>query len=179
MTDADRPAFSDALEMLCETFAEPMSDLRAESYFAALNEFTMNQANLAVSQAIRYCKFFPKPAELREFILGQPGDGADAAWSEMLVQVRRVGYLGTPVFSDPRTLRTVCELWGSWRRCCETLPGEGPELLGWVKQFKSAFANQDRRSAHAELTMAALNPDVRLFINNERKRLALPQGGMP
>jgi hypothetical protein len=179
LTAADRPVFSDALEVLCETFAEPMSDLRAEAYFAALSDFTVSQVNLAVMQAIRTLKFFPKPSELRELIAGTPGDGADSAWSEVLDQVRRVGYMGSPAFTDERILRTVNELWGSWRRLCETLPGEGPELLGWVKQFKAAFATQDRRAAHRQLTMAALDPNVRKFIVDERRRLAIPERGMP
>lgn len=171
MKDIDRGAFGEAMLVLSETFNEPVSDVRVEAYFDALKDFSIMQVNLAVRRAVRDCRFFPKPVELRELIEGQASDNADAAWSEVMQQIRRVGYMGAPTFSDERILRTVNELWGGWRRLCETLPGEGPELLGWVKQFKAAYAAQPRREQHAQLTGDTVHPNVMAFIQGERKRL--------
>ena len=97
---------------------------------------------------------------------------ADHAWAELIREVRRVGYVGTPAFTDERTMRAIRETWGSWRRLCETLPGEGPELIGWIKQFKAAFQSLERRETAQLLTPDSMNPRVLEFIKSEGKRIA-------
>lgn len=146
MTEADRPAFARALFVLGETFNEPISDLRAEGYFDAMRDFSLEEANAAIREALRTCKFFPKPVELREMVEGDVDANADRGWAEVIREVRRVGYTGVPAFADPKVLAAVCDIWGSWSRLCETLPGEGAELVGWVKQFKSAYRSQGVRA---------------------------------
>lgn len=145
MTENDRPKFAEAMHALGETFNEPVSDIRAEAYFDALRDVPLAQVAVAVRLAIRTCRYFPKPVELREMVTGQSGELADKAWGDVLTQIRRVGYMGTPTFEDGRIEETIRQVWGSWRRLCETLPGEGPELVGWVKQFKSVFASVANR----------------------------------
>lgn len=169
MTEHDREPFAEALMALGEAFNEPVSTVRAEGYFDALQEFTLAQVNTGARLALRTCRFFPKPVELRELIEGDVTAAADAAWGAVLEQIRRVGYMGTPTLDD-RTLRAVRELWGSWRRLCETLPVEGPELVGWVKQFKTVYGSVERTEQRA-LTMGDLHPNVRSFIEAKQKRL--------
>jgi hypothetical protein len=169
MTDHDSVRFAEAMGVLCETFGEPLSDLRIEGYFNALSDFPVEDVLAAVHQALRSAKFFPKPVELRELITGNPDDAAQQAWAAVLREIRRVGYIGTPTL-DARTLRAVNELWGGWRRLCETLPAEGPELVGWLKQFKAAHQSAGRETQR-ELTMASLNPTVLAFVKGEQKRI--------
>lgn len=169
MTEMDRAPFAEALLALGETFNEPVSQIRAEGYFAALNDLTLTQVTGAIRHALKASKFFPKPAELREFINGDREALADAAWGAVMREIRRVGYIGIPNL-EPAALRAVNELWGSWKRLCETLPAEGPELVGWVKQFKQVYES-GARTEQAALTMADLHPNVRSFIDAQRKRL--------
>ena len=170
MTNTDRIAFAEALHVLAETFGEPMSDLRTEGYFNALSDLSIAQVNVAVRHAMRSCKFFPKPAELREAVTGTADEAAQKAWDAVLKEIRRVGYIGTPSL-EPRAIRAVNELWGGWRRLCETLPAEGPELVGWIKQFKSTYANVEVETRR-EMTMASLHPNVRAFIQGAQKKIA-------
>lgn len=172
MREFDRTLFAEAMHVLGETFNEPISDIRIEGYFDALQDFSIEQVNVAVRLALRDCRFFPKPVELREMIAGAPGANADAAWGELIREVRRVGYTGTPTFSDDRAMLALRETWGSWQRLCETLPGEGPELIGWAKQFKAAFLSLETRDLTHRLTPATIDPVVGKFIASERKRLA-------
>lgn len=169
MTEADRPTFAKALFALGETFNEPVSEIRAEGYFSALMEFPLADVTSAIRHALKASKFFPKPAELLEFIHGDKEAEADAAWGDVLRQIRRVGYMGVPTL-EPATMRAVNALWGSWRHLCETLPGEGPELVGWVKQFKQVYENAAYSDQRA-LTMGDLHPNVKSFIEAQRKRL--------
>lgn len=176
MTDHDRSKFAEALHVLAETFGEPLSDLRTEAYFDALRDFSIEQVSLATRLSLRTCKFFPRPVELRDLIAGNQDDNAETAWGGLLREVRRVGYMGTPDL-EPRTALAVKELWGGWRRLCETLPGEGPELIGWLKQFKETYETVDRRETVKELTAATMHPDVLAFVRTERQKLLKPMPG--
>lgn len=170
----DRLQFGEAMFALAAAFNEPMSKLRAEAYFDALSDLPMEAANVAVRLAMRQSRFFPKPVELRELIEGSPDGHADKAWGELIREVRRVGYMGTPQFSDERTLRAIGEVWGGWRRLCETLPGEGPELIGWMKQFKASLQSLEKRDVTKLLTPQTIHPTVLDFIR--QGQAALPEG---
>lgn len=169
MTELDRPALAEALLALSETFNEPFSDVKAEAYFTALSDLEIGDVLLAMRHALRVSKFFPRPAEIRESIGGTGEDAADAAWGAVIREVWRVGYIGTPNL-DERTLLAVRQLWGGWVRLCETLPAEGPELVGWIKQFKATYASVGKREERL-LTAKTIHPNALAFINAEQKRI--------
>lgn len=161
MTEDDRPHFAEAMHAMAETFNEPVSDIRAEAYFDALMDLPLETVNAAVRLSLRTCRFFPKPVELRELVEGSVTQQADLAWGELLQQIRRVGYIGTPTFTHPAILETVRQVWGGWSQLCETLPSEGPELVGWMKQFKAAYGTVSAREAIAAATLGALPEGLR------------------
>lgn len=169
MTEQDRHAFAEAMFAVSETFNEPLSDVKIEAYFDALKEFDVAPVLAALKGSISSSEFFPRPIKLRELIEGDAAGAADAAWGAVLREIRRVGYVGTPNL-EPRALRAVRELWGSWGRLCETLPGEGPELVGWVKQFKQVYGSVEKSEQRA-LTMGDLHPNVRQFIQAGQRKL--------
>lgn len=150
MTDDDRLALARTLKALGETFNEPVSELRAEAYFFALQDFPIDAVEAAARHAIRHARYFPRPAELREYVDGRVEDNAEAAWVQLVREVRRVGYTGKPCLPET-TLAVVAAMWGSWVRLCETLPGEGPELLGWANRFRGTHAVIARREQFAAL----------------------------
>jgi len=172
MTNIDALAFGKLMHALGQTFNEPVSEVRVEAYFDALRDLSIETVRQAVRQAIGSCRFFPRPVELRDLVLGTAADNADAAWGEVLREIRRVGYVGTPTFSDARVDRAVKETWGGWSRLCQTLPAEGPELIGWMKQFKSTYGSLSARDTTQTALTGSLHPDVARFIAGERQRLA-------
>jgi hypothetical protein len=66
MTAADRPAFLQLLALLGETFHEPISEARVAGYWLALEDVPLPALQAAVREALRSCRFFPRPVELRE-----------------------------------------------------------------------------------------------------------------
>lgn len=158
MTDADRNRFAKVLYVLGDVFNEPVSDVRAEAYCKALSDLPIEAVERAGAAAITACKFFPKPIELRELLHGSRDDQATLAWGELLREVRRVGYTGCPAFTHLETMqKTIRSLWGSWSRLCNTLPGEGPELIGWMKQFQAhyqAVQQREQLGGYPELSPA-------------------------
>lgn len=171
MTAHDRLEFAKAMMVLGETFNEHVSTVRAAAYFDALSDLTIEQVMVAIHLATRTVRMFPRPIDLRELIEGSPDANADTAWCAVMEEIRRVGYMGTPTFSDERTLRSVHETWGSWRQLCKTLPGEGPELVGWMKQFKHTFQSLDRRALATRLDVGTVHPKVLEIIRSQGKCL--------
>jgi len=139
MTVDDRPRLARILAVLGETFNEPVSDIRAEGYLMGLNDLSIEQVEQGARRALKESKFFPRPAEIRALAIGTADDAAEMAWLEILTEVRRVGLYGTPQLSAEAAL-AARQVWGGWKELCTTLPGDGPELLGWAKRFKAAYS---------------------------------------
>jgi hypothetical protein len=156
MTNPDREAFARLMYALGDTFNEPVSELRAEAYFDALRDLSVEDVLAAGRRAIAECRFFPRPVELRDMVHGSGTDQAEVAWNHLRQLVRRVGYVGIdgrgtpPEFPDDAMRRAAYELYGGgWKALCERLPSEGPELFAARKAFiagYTAYANHDRQA---------------------------------
>lgn len=67
MTDADKPAFAQAITLLAVTLKEPELDaMRIRQYFTALSDRPIEFVTEAVEQILRSSSWFPKPAEWLE-----------------------------------------------------------------------------------------------------------------
>jgi hypothetical protein len=155
MTAQDRGGFAELMTGLGETYGEPVSDARMEIYFRALSDLALDAVRAAANVHVRANKFFPRPAELREAVTGSLDDAAELAWMGLLREIRRIGYLGSPTFADEAQRKAALELFGGWSRLCERLPGEGPELLGWAKQFKAIYRSYARCEEWQQLPSSA------------------------
>lgn len=187
MTDQDRQDFAELMLGLGETYAEPVSPARMEIYFAALADLEIGDVRAAATAHVRAVKFFPRPAELREAVLGSTDDRAALAWNAVLQLIRRVGYPGTdgkgkaPEFPDRATERAAVELYGSWPALCERLPGEGPELLGIAKNFKAAYSAYVRRDQRTLEELPPTREEARARLRDVKAELVkrgLPTGAL-
>lgn len=151
MTPHDRDAFGDLLLGLGETYGEPVSEARMEIYFRALADLPLDAIRAAANVHVRTSKFFPRPAELREALVGSAEDQAELAWAHVLGEVRRVGAYGVPTWPDAATARAAAELFGGWAALCAQLPAGGPELIGVAKHFRALHAAYTRRDQRALL----------------------------
>jgi hypothetical protein len=150
----DREAFALLMTGLSETYNEPVSVARMEIYFSALVDVSIDDVRRAAYAHVSSSKFFPKPAEIREWIAGNVEDRAEVAWNVVVNLVRRVGYPGVdgrgkaPDFPDEATRRAALELFGGWVALCEQLPGAGsPSFIGTAKQFRALYGAYARRDA--------------------------------
>jgi hypothetical protein len=152
-TKTQEKDFAAMLFQMGELFESPVSKTRAELFLQAVNDLAFEVIVAAARAHIRTSTFFPKPAELRAHVLGNMSDQAAMAWEHVLREIRRVGYLGMPAWPDPVTQRAAEGLFGGWRALCEHLPGDGPELLGYRKQFIALFEASKRQSGQLELPL--------------------------
>ena len=140
MTETDARAFLQNLTVLAEVFDAKFSEAKQMLYFEALRDIPLDRVLAALSHAAKTCRFMPRPVELRDLAVGSSDDHAEVAWSKLLGEVRRVGAYGTPKLPDECS-DVMVRLWGTWGHLCQTLPSEGPELLGWAKRFKSLYTS--------------------------------------
>jgi len=173
VTPLDRPRLAQFLGVLAEAFNESVSELRLEAYYLALDDLEIGALESAGKSALNE-RFFPRPADLRRLVDGSRDGEAESAWMAVLREVRRVGYIGTPTLPAV-ALETIAGLWGSWGRLCQTLPGEGPELIGWAKQFKLSYGATAERMALPSFLPRdeAKQLHRRIFSENDQRSLRL------
>jgi len=70
----NRKAFLDQLRLLSELFEKEVSVDLADLYWRVFEDWDDETFNRACLEAARRCRWFPKPAELRELIEGGRGD---------------------------------------------------------------------------------------------------------
>lgn len=177
----EKTQFAQLLVALGETMNEPVSELRTEMYHALLDDLPFDTVRVAAHQYALRGRFFPKPADLREIVLGTPEDQAEIAWAYVRREVRRVGWIGTPNWPDEATRRAAMELFGGWRALCENLAESGPEMLGTAKLFKSSFAALARRDAGQAVALPPSREEAQARLadlKTELEQRALPTKGL-
>jgi hypothetical protein len=116
MTRADFKPFTEEFALLAEVFNEPLSATRIQTYFMALDDLPLEQIVGAMRTAHGQLRFFPKPVELRELLLGSPEEQSEVAWSRARQAFQRgVGAYRPIDFEDPILHATVTAI-GGWGR---------------------------------------------------------------
>jgi len=176
-TRADERAFLEVLLALGEIYEAPVSTIRAEMFMRLVEDLPFEAVKAAAAEHGRRSPFFPKPGDLRVLVEGNVEDGAELAWQWLQREVGRVGYMGTPTWPDEVTQRAAEGLFGSWRKLCERLPGEGPELLGFRKQFIALYGATARKAQQGELGPSREEARARLEdLQRELQARGLPTG---
>lgn len=184
VTEHDRADFATLMLGLGETYGEPVSDARMELYFRALADKELADLRAAATVCVRVSKFFPRPAELIEAMGGSVEDRAELAWMAVQRMVRRFGFYSEPGrhdWPDDASRQAALELYGGWKALCSRLPGEGPELLGFAKQFKGAYrayANRESREVLTELDTGQSAAALLGAVKMELMKRNLPTGGL-
>lgn len=133
MQNIDKRKFAVLMEMLAEGFDKENSKLKIDLYFESLKDFAIGEIEGAIYQSIKSLKWFPKIAEIRELIEGDPESRALIAWRFAVDNINP--YL-TFEFDDPIIHYCIQEIFGGWIGFCEkTL-----EELKWEeKRFMSLY----------------------------------------
>lgn len=117
----DRNAFIDAYQALCELHGKDASKPLAKMYFMALAEFEVEQVMRAIVSHIGTSKWFPKPAEIREAILGpqMPVEAvAEVEAGKVLQAMKEVGSHRSVCFDDAVTMAVIRQGFGGWVQLC-------------------------------------------------------------
>lgn len=128
-----------ALIALAELFDRPpLSEAVLAMYDKALDRFTDEQFDRAMNMAVKTCKFFPKPAELIEFMQGDAAGNALVAWETLQQTMQQHGPYRSVLFQDGRIFRVVQAL-GGWKEVCSWLTKDLPyRRAEFMKLYASA-----------------------------------------
>jgi hypothetical protein len=114
----DNVEFRNRLVVLAELFDLKLAPTRQALYFEALRDLPFPNVAIALNQAAKHCKFFPKPAELRALAVGDAEDAAEAAWMALRKAMSAVGSYSSLVTSNPVLGEAITAVFGSWPEAC-------------------------------------------------------------
>jgi hypothetical protein len=124
-----REALGRALAMLAEVFGESLTPARLAVYDQALDDLAAPDIKTACDRALRECKYFPRPAELRELV----GAGGPSAGLVNALISRHIGTRGGDRLApaDP-FLRLVLERLGGIRAASDMSMADRLKLLSGI-----------------------------------------------
>jgi hypothetical protein len=144
----DIPRFATTLGQLAEIFDKPLSDSLLMAYFASLQEFPIEAVDRAARALLDTAKFFPRPAEFREILIGSAQDRASAAW-EILLRAAEWGDMPSLYSYDPAVAHAL-ECAGGWMGFVEKIGAyEAPMRANLKKDFCEGYRLATLRPALA------------------------------
>lgn len=109
-SEQDRADFAARMTMLAETLGETVTTGRLMGYVVALEGIDAECVLCGVEEAMRECKFFPKPVELRD--LAQASKKwrrmQEAKWAQ--IAERRPKYLPRPELTPEQLAENIAKL---------------------------------------------------------------------
>lgn len=123
-----------------------------QAFMAALDDVPTANLIAGIAAAIKFCKFCPSPAELREKSIVASGSGdAHKAWAAAMKAASSPGARAWVRFDDPKTSAAIKESAGTWSNLCR-MPAE---QLPFVK---NAFVAAYERAVHSGVSKHEVLP---------------------
>lgn len=129
--------FASLMGMLAEAYGQTITSSRIRIYAASLFDVPIETVKVAASQAIRECKFFPSPAELRGFVAPSREDRAMVAWVAFGQAASSVGAYASVEVEDGAAAHALEQVFGSWANFCAM--EDGPALAHRRQEFLAAY----------------------------------------
>ena len=174
MQRSDMAAFGRELIVTAEVFGDTLSEARTLGYFEALMDLPLDAVLAGLRHARRSTRFFPKPAEVRELVQGSVEDRAREAWRCVLGALEHVGTYESVDFGDP-LIHAAVEALGGWHQAWAWERADGPELLGYERDFVSLYRLYAQRGLSRRPLVALLGQHS---LHNRQVGAAL-RGQMP
>lgn len=148
MTGNDLEAFGNVMKGLAEIFDTkmPMSPVKIELYYKALEDLTIEQVKSAAAQMVKTREYpsFPKPAEFRKQLGASDADRPQLAWAKVDLAVRTKGPYQNVRFDDP-VIHSVINAMGGWAALCSCSDRDWP----WrQKDFEKLYPVMARQPQH-------------------------------
>ena len=146
MTNQDRTRFAKAINSAALLFDRTLSDPVIDLYFRALEDLPIESVEAAIMRSIQENTFFPKPAELRQVVLGSVADRAEVAWQAAWAAYQKAGYYDTVLFQDGAIARAIQAVYGGWVQFSEASRTLSPEMIqAKRKEFLSTYRRESER----------------------------------
>lgn len=171
MNECHKPEFSIAISAMLETFGTQATKPILLGYWLGLNDLTLEQLQFGVAQAIRSCKFIPKPVEIRELAIGSIDTESLAlsAWGEALKAVSLGPY--RHVNFEDKTINAVVRSMGGWPNFVDRF--RDTESEKWTRiEFVKGYKAYASRPVSEEATAAL--PGLNQFEHGKHESKPVP-----
>lgn len=149
MTERDFNNFADSLIALGEVYDKALTPATIQIYFAALADLDYRIIAQAFGAAASQLRWFPKPIEIRELIMGTAADQGQQAWESFLTAVKRFGGYTSVKFEDPAIPDAILATFGGWIEACTKLPeSQDPMYANFRKNFAAAYELARKKLEH-------------------------------
>ena len=139
------------ISMLAEIFDKEVTKSLLRIYETILEPYPDMECKSAFEKAIATCKFFPKPAEILEFLQGSESDKATEAWLQVTEAVKSIGNYQSVKFIDP-VIHSCIEAMGGWEELGKITNDEWK----WKrKEFETLYPIMSRRREHPKMLLGA------------------------
>ncbi|GAB6112484.1 DUF6475 domain-containing protein [Desulfomicrobium salsuginis] len=141
MSERDKSRFAAALMAAAAVFERTVTPQVTEIYFRVLERFSIEEVERGISTACATLKFFPKPVELVDCIIGGQvalEDRAHLEATRVLTAIKEVGTYESVHFDDPVTQAVIAQHFGGWHRFAE-MREDGEKWF--IKDFAKAYAS--------------------------------------
>lgn len=140
ITAKEKELVVDIITGAAELLNRNLSKVAVMLFVKAIEDLPYGDISMAFSQSIQENKFFPTPADIRNYcgkcaVAVTAASIADQQAGIVVDLIRRIGYYGRPVFDDPITARLLSTRW-SFRYLCDMTE---EETKWFVKDFKAAY----------------------------------------
>jgi len=125
------------LSTLAEIHNKKLSEMITTVYLNIFEKYEYKQLESAFDSLLKTAKFFPKPVEIIEAIVGGKEDRSLTAWSKVISAVKKYGSYTSIDFSDPLIVRAIT-LIGGWSLICGT---NSSEMVWTQKEFERIYKN--------------------------------------
>lgn len=166
----NRTKFSEFMTVISEMHEKTPSNLLIEVYWRVLKPFTDDQCQKAFDSVINGCKFFPKPAEIVEFITGSSkqieqsiDEKALVIANEIIAHLHAHGSRTFPKLNDPIAKYLMTKRWPYYEWSAAVIEDE---LKWWTKEFCEAYKSY---LAMENITMPLLDSgkeDIKKLVQN-------------
>lgn len=147
-----------------------VSEQTSEIYESMLADLDFETCKAAVMRLLAGSKFMPSIAEIRTTaadIQHGPKRLGGEAWGDVVAEIRRVGYIGTPRFSDPCVAEVVRML--GWQQLCKGESSEASDRARFIELYDGL-----QQRARADVVAGHALPPAR-----GHAALSVPEPGRP
>jgi hypothetical protein len=143
--------------VLLEAFPNAkLGERTRDVYEDNLQDLEAASVGRAVQRLIGTCRFLPTIAEIREAAtdlhLGPRRTGAEG-WQDAILEVRRIGWCGSPKFRDPLVAQCI-QMWGSWQSFCNS-PEDDPGGRARFIELYETLSKRDRSDVQTGVPLPA------------------------
>ena len=143
MHNEDKKQFAELVSDCMSMYEKTVTKGMLKIWWAALEQFDLQDVQRAFGKHVATNQFFPKPANIIGIIQGDGETMALQAWDKVFRAVGSVGGYQSVVFDDPAIHASIEEL-GGWHEVCACPDMKSFEFLG--NRFRTLYKSYSNRA---------------------------------